>query len=462
MLCIPLAFLVGHQDDQKLQLHQRAACSFTIAVPDSSVGFGLTTNEQMPVPADWTEPNQNKSFSIGFDLQNPKSEDPFNAFGNIYGMPEREISLHFDGREIANRLSTIEIKGKEKRFDVMLERVVGGSAVTVKVDGTAVYDRFFVPRLQIQSGEWLLAGSGITPKTLAPTFSGRDKAMQSTSIRAFDEVLNDASRHRNEATLEFPTELQKSTGRLVATLKLGTTSNGLDPWDRLAHIWLMNEQGEKFEVLRYITPYRKDWEWSLDLTDLLPLLKGKCTLIQECETYGAGWLVTLDFEFFPGELSPRPTRITPLWNGVVNLGLADQPIEKFFSEKKHKILNSSKAAKVYSVVTGHGMSPNTGNAAEFKPMWRELEVNTQKFRDTLWKTDNYLNPCRPQGGTWKYHRAGWAPGDVVRPWTIDLTSILGSNRQLTLNYRMQHYVNLSPVEGNLARHVVTSYLIEYR
>src|SRR3712207_7924990 len=54
----------------------------------------------------------------------------------------------------------------------------------------------------------------------------------------------------------------------------------------------------------------------------------------------------------------------------------------------------------------------------FMPSKRTLTVTgnaTQKTWDNiLWKTDNYLNPCRPQGGTWKYDRAGWAPGDIVR------------------------------------------------
>ncbi len=53
----------------------------------------------------------------------------------------------------------------------------------------------------------------------------------------------------------------------------------------------------------------------------------------------------------------------------------------------------------------------------------------------LWKTDCYLNPNRPQFGTWKFSRAGWAPGDVVRPWWIDLTPKLEPGEVATLDYQ---------------------------
>ena len=63
-------------------------------------------------------------------------------------------------------------------------------------------------------------------------------------------------------------------------------------------------------------------------------------------------------------------------------------------------------ARLRAVVTGHGMSPNSGNAAEFMPLGRTLTLDGVAHHDVLWKDDNDLNPCRPQGGTWKYDRAG--------------------------------------------------------
>ena len=115
-----------------------------------------------------------------------------------------------------------------------------------------------------------------------------------------------------------------------------------------------------------------------------------------------------------------------------------------------------------TVVTGHGMSPNTGNAAEFLALWRRLRVGECDFENQLWKDDNYLNPCRPQGGTWKFDRAGWAPGDVVRPWVVDATRCVKPGQNAVFRYEIQPYENLTPEPGNPARHVVEAALIEYR
>jgi hypothetical protein len=113
---------------------------------------------------------------------------------------------------------------------------------------------------------------------------------------------------------------------------------------------------------------------------------------------------------------------------------------------------------VRAVVTGHGMTPNTNNAGEFMPAGRTVTVNGQAFGNLLWRADCYLNPCRPQGGTWKYDRAGWCPGALVRPWDIDLAR---SGEVLTLDYKPQPYTNENAGKGR-ASHLVEVQLIEYR
>ncbi len=49
------------------------------------------------------------------------------------------------------------------------------------------------------------------------------------------------------------------------------------------------------------------------------------------------------------------------------------------------------------------------------PFRRDITVITIGDRHPI------QGPNRPQFGTWKFSRAGWAPGDVVHPWWIDLT-----------------------------------------
>ena len=58
----------------------------------------------------------------------------------------------------------------------------------------------------------------------------------------------------------------------------------------------------------------------------------------------------------------------------------------------------------------------------------------QRFENTLWKDDCYLNPNRPQFGTWKFSRAGWAPGDVVWPWWIDVSQHMQPGQTAVVRY----------------------------
>ena len=101
-------------------------------------------------------------------------------------------------------------------------------------------------------------------------------------------------------------------------------------------------------------------------------------------------------------------------------------------------------------------------AAEFMPIGRTLTVNGTSFRSQLWKTDNYLNPCRPQGGTWKYDRAGWAPGDVVAPWVVDASSKLSPGGELSIEYVLDDYVNEARGKTWAPFHRTEGYLFLYR
>ena len=106
----------------------------------------------------------------------------------------------------------------------------------------------------------------------------------------------------------------------------------------------------------------------------------------------------------------------------------------------------------------------------FAPVENGDPAKEKRFENLLWKADNYLNPNRPQFGTWKTSRAGWAPGDVVRPWLIDLTPYIVPGKTAELRYEPEPY-GFSAVLGdqrptedqiNQAVHLVRAYLILYR
>ncbi len=423
-----------------------------IALPLDSKGFSMVLSSQQPRLEDEAEPSLIGAFGVGFDTYNPKESNPFNANGNIYDRPQREVSLHWNGVELANKLSPVEIKSSSPQdFRVQITSVLGGSTVSVFIGKTAVYDKHFVPFLKPLANSWHMVGAG---GTLAAKAGRTAKAEKSAKINVFKDQLNDAGQHRFSQKVQLPNDLSK-VGRIIATLKLGPTPKGIDPWDRFATLYLKDDSGQKFEVVRCITPYRKGWTWTSDVTHLLPLLQGSKEFTWECETWGEGWLVSFDLDYFDGPLKLRPTEVKPLWQNSYEIGTG-KPLPKPLSYSLGKV----KKAEVYTTVTGHGMSPNSDNAAEFLPLWRKLSVNQKVYQNNLWKEDNYLNPCRPQGGTWKYDRAGWAPGSVVDPWRVDVTKDLSESSRFS--YEIQPYTNKTPADGNPARHIIESVLVVYR
>jgi hypothetical protein len=441
--------------------------AWEIVLPDDSPGYSVlvlpSADSPTPELTDKAEPNVPGLFGIGVDTLNPPTRNPFNVEGNVYNRPQREISLHWNGIEIANRFCPEELKGaKGHRIKAKIEHVVGGAEVTVQIGKTAVYDRFFVPELRLKSR--VLYASGPTAlEKVQLRWSGPEliPAVEPIRTRAFDKVLNDKDNHRQTAEVTFP-EKTDGIGRVLCTLTLADTPNGIDPWDRLAHLYLYDEKGERFEILRYITPYRKGGTWKADVTDLMPLLVGKKKLEIFCETYSAGWLVSVDFDFYPGALEKVPYKVVNLWNVTAEIGNAAKPFEKAVAPKTLTPDKDAKLTKVRFCVTGHGQAPNTDNAAEFIKLWRRLYVGGAMYENTLWKDDCYLNPCRPQGGTWKYDRAGWAPGDLVAPWLVDITKAVKRGKETVLRYEIQPYVNKNPVDGNPARHVIEAQVIYYR
>jgi len=96
------------------------------------------------------------------------------------------------------------------------------------------------------------------------------------------------------------------------------------------------------------------------------------------------------------------------------------------------------------------------------PIDRTLTINGQSHTNRLWKTDCYLNACRPQGGTWKYDRAGWAPGDIVAPWEIMVADDALASHRLSLTYQLADYVNINRGQTGAPNHVTQSVLILYR
>ncbi len=422
---------------------------------------------------EWDEPNIARGFGIGFDTSDPPETDPFNKNGNINNEPEREVSLHWNVIERLNRKSDIEFRAQNATdgftpIRVRLEWVTGGVNVSVWVRGSAVYDSEFLAGvspmdLRVGLGAKSEKEKGFCDIRNFHFSTGPDipEAKTPLLVSAIDREPITLTNAKVGAMTEFPKQNMRY-GRLIAHLTLGPVTPVIDPWDRLGKVYIYDDKGQRFELIRFISSYGRAMDWDIDVSDFRPLLVGKKRVEIECVTYSAGWTASLSFNFYPGPASEYAYRVVNLWNGEVEIGNSAKPIANFWKPLTLQRPKDADWVVIRITTTGHGGEPNTNNAAEFMPLERTLTVGAQKYPNLLWKTDVYLNPLRPQGGTWKYDRAGWAPGSIVDPWKTDVSSVVARGQSAPLSYDIAPYKNENAGKGNPPFYAFESTAIFYR
>jgi Peptide-N-glycosidase F, C terminal len=430
----------------------------------------------------WESPNFEDVFAVGIDVYNPPTSNFFDEFGNYYGNPEREISLHWNGVEYIKKLSDFEFRqigDNEESYlwKLSIDYVCGGAQVNLSIDDHLIYDNYFIPGMLPY--HFIPLVGAYNGEQTSPVYIGKlqIKAENMISlpeppmqIPLFAEEVVHTGNRDSEFTVDFSL-IPLNIGRVILTLDLATAPGGLDPWDKGGYISLTNETGT-FEICRFITPYLKAYQWKVDVTDFLPLFQG---IVQgkmhvdtwmetkENPTEQVGWSISTWLDFYPGEMEYIPFKIDNLWTGNFEYGDPEHPMELDFPVLYKPLPPECDQAKVMLMVTGHGMSPNTDIAAEFMPATRTFAVNGHEFESTLWNDDCYLNPCRPQAGTWKFSRAGWAPGSVVMPWEIDITPHISEQDTLRLDYIPMPYRNYGKNPDTYPpHHWVESQIIYYK
>jgi hypothetical protein len=491
-------FSVAYPAEKKGRFH-RLDAKFRLRFTGPAEGAGLAFlstaayGEDGPAPsvARWEEPNLDRTFAIGFDTYDPLTQNLFDADGNIYNRPQHEVSLHWDGVEVANVVSPIAFEdGMPHNVAVSLHFVTAGVMVSVTIDGMGVYTDYFVigpdayrARLALGLDQGTLASLGLLPTLTPGTIPQPPTTIPTLGACTFDSMNFALSEHAkpdpspthvpifaganlNAAFQDSTSYVQlpaagKPAERVILTLTLTAPPGGIDPWDRSGSIYAFDDVGLRYEILRFITPFGRGYRWRADVTDYQSLLHGRRQMSVAIDTWQGGWSVDVALDYYWGKPALEPFRVTNLWSGNWEYGNPADPIEARFVPRNVIPDASAKAAKVRLVVTGHGMTPNTDNAAEFMPATRTLTVSYRAFDNLLWKTDNYLNPCRPQAGTWKYDRAGWGPGSLVTPWDVDVTGVLQPGVPALIQYKPQSYVNANAGKSR-AYYIVEGQLIEYR
>ncbi|HKI51123.1 MAG TPA: hypothetical protein VJ995_03540, partial [Geothermobacteraceae bacterium] len=129
-----------------LQLHCKLR---VLAGGDGGALVFLNTDEYggrgpAPFVKSWVEPNLAGTFAVGIDLHNSPKQEPDGPWGNDQALPAREVSLHWNGREIVKRVAPGEFQGDFTACEILVRHVIGGAEVTLSLAGETVFDSYFM------------------------------------------------------------------------------------------------------------------------------------------------------------------------------------------------------------------------------------------------------------------------------------------------------------------------------
>lgn len=282
---------------------------------------------------------------------------------------------------------------------------------------------------------------------------------EDVSVTAFEGehiffVGGEEGNHRQaDLEIEFPeADLGYESIGLELSLRC-PEDGGCDHWDRFGSLGIVENAGEEdervVEVARFITPYRVEGTWTLDVSHLRPLLTGAHTMRVFIDTWvgpghaqGAGWLVDARFDFTGGVPSPRPVAVVPIWPRVsFEVGNPTQDPPQTVDPEEVEVPPGADALTLVTIITGHGQG-NLDNCAEFcQHNHGYLVGGTLPVQRTIWRSDCGENPIDNQQGTWALARAGWCPGMDVTPWIEDVTDAYVPGEALTVEHAMTEYSN---------------------
>jgi len=219
---------------------------------------------------------------------------------------------------------------------------------------------------------------------------------------------------------------------------------GCNEWDYAHHLFLCDADDPArcdTELVRYVTPYGREGAWLTDVSGLLPLVAegGRRTLRYE----GAnGYDMHLRILLWDAGKPFRPVEALPLWGNRSAI-----PWDGTYNDRFEPIAfqvddPAAEKVSIYSVVTGHGFGAVLGNCAEFCNSEHEFAVNGTAFVEAHPEANSRVGcfdrieegVVPNQFGTWPFGRAGWCPGQDVKPWVQDVSSALVAGEN-TIAYR---------------------------
>lgn len=291
--------------------------------------------------------------------------------------------------------------------------------------------------------------AAVSPPTDAPVAGG---PVVVQAFKAANVYFTPTDNHRMVlGSADFPSAGEWS--KVDLKIVLSCPSNRCDAYDRWG--WLGIPHGEPkdetgTEIARFVTPYGRGAEWHEDVTDLVPLLKGKLALAVLIDTWvgpgnpgGNGWLVDATFTFTPGKPARAAKAVIPIWD-VAHFDVGDpaKPAKPTVAAKPAAIPADATGVAIRGLITGHGQG-NLQNCAEFCPKTHSYLVGGMEFKNRIWRDDCATTAVKPQpGGAAPFAaRAGWCPGALVVPWTVDVSAVAKPGATVTVDYAVEAYEN---------------------
>ncbi len=263
--------------------------------------------------------------------------------------------------------------------------------------------------------------------------SGKSDTAGTTDVPLFvkEHVFFDEDPAMNRTTVDAKVNLPAQGTFKKVTLEFQLScpeGNQCDHWDRPGALSFLDADGKAIEFGRFMTPYRLGGKWSVDVTDLQPVLKGPLTARVFIKTFvgprintqfGKGWIVDATLRYEAGTPERIPVKAVPVQFGEVDYGEPTKPTERTATIEVPEGVSS---AGFYMLISGHGQG-NLENCAEFCKKDHTVQLGMKQATTLVWRDDCDQNPINNQFGNWKFERAGWCPGDMVRPWREDFGAV---------------------------------------
>ncbi|WP_373046762.1 peptide-N-glycosidase F-related protein [Vulgatibacter sp.] len=271
------------------------------------------------------------------------------------------------------------------------------------------------------------------------------------AIAATEVVVFDGDRHQGgweaghttsvEITLPSAAEMARFDSMAVYLYTacpghLQGLEAGCNEWDYAHHLFVCDEEDPAScdtELVRYVTPYGREGEWLTDVSPLLPLFAngGSRTLKY---TGANGYDMHLRILLWDAGKQERPVEVRFLYGASGAIPWNEEYNGRFEPVKFTVDDPTTTRVGIYNVVTGHGFGSTWENCAEFCDSEHEFAVNGTAFSEShpeakdrygcFARVDQGVVPN--QFGSWPFGRAGWCPGQDVKPWVQDVSDVLVS------------------------------------